>query len=111
MRQVRKVFKVVIFLIHRYLSQTPWLVGGKKLAESSLQEEIQSKIYRHFYPQEVPENSIEIKFHAGGREDIDVRMLKGGRPFVIEFVNPRFNLKDIDLNSLVEAVGEHSIKE
>ena len=29
------------------------------------------------------------KFHGAGREDIDVRMLGDGRPFVVEFQNPR----------------------
>ena len=29
------------------------------------------------------------KFHGAGREDIDVRMLGNGRPFVIEFINPK----------------------
>ena len=28
----------------------------------------------------------EYKFHSGGIEDIDVRMLNAGRPFVIEMV-------------------------
>ena len=27
--------------------------------------------------------------HAAGREDIDVRMLGDGRPFIIEFENPK----------------------
>ena len=27
--------------------------------------------------------------HAAGREDIDVRMLGKGRPFIIEFANPK----------------------
>lgn len=31
----------------------------------------------------------KYKFHSGGREDIDVRMLNNGRPFVMEMVNPR----------------------
>lgn len=29
------------------------------------------------------------KFHGAGREDIDVRMLGSGRPFVLEFINPK----------------------
>ena len=29
------------------------------------------------------------KFHGAGREDIDVRMLGAGRPFVIEFIDPK----------------------
>lgn len=30
-----------------------------------------------------------FKFHSAGREDIDVRMLGNGRPFIMEFENPR----------------------
>jgi tRNA U54 and U55 pseudouridine synthase Pus10 len=30
-----------------------------------------------------------IKFMAAGREDMDVRMLGGGRPFVLEVLNAR----------------------
>lgn len=29
------------------------------------------------------------KFHSGGREDIDVRMLGSGRPFVVELISPK----------------------
>lgn len=32
------------------------------------------------------------KFHTGGREDIDVRMLGSGRPFVVELLSPRFSI-------------------
>jgi tRNA pseudouridine synthase 10 len=35
------------------------------------------------------------KFHGAGREDVDVRMLGRGRPFVIEMVNPK--VFDVDL--------------
>lgn len=41
------------------------------------------------------------KFHGAGREDIDVRMLGNGRPFVIEFINP----KDLSVD-LAELEGE-----
>ena len=30
-----------------------------------------------------------VKFHGAGREDIDVRMLGRGRPFILEVINPR----------------------
>jgi tRNA pseudouridine synthase 10 len=40
------------------------------------------------------------KFHGAGREDVDVRMLGEGRPFVLEFVDPK-NM-DVDL-AAVEA--------
>lgn len=32
------------------------------------------------------------RFHAGGREDVDVRMLGNGRPFVLEITNPHKQL-------------------
>jgi len=35
------------------------------------------------------------KFHGAGREDVNVRMLGQGRPFVMEFVNPK--VLDVDL--------------
>ena len=39
------------------------------------------------------------KFHGAGREDIDVRMLGRGRPFVFEVVGPRRH--DVDLTVAV----------
>jgi tRNA pseudouridine synthase 10 len=33
--------------------------------------------------------ATDSKFHGGGREDIDVRMLGEGRPFIIELRNPK----------------------
>jgi tRNA pseudouridine synthase 10 len=39
-------------------------------------------------------------FHGAGREDVDVRMLGSGRPFVMELVNPKVH--DVDL-AAVEA--------
>lgn len=40
------------------------------------------------------------KFHGAGREDVDVRMLGEGRPFVLELLNPK--ILDVDL-AAVEA--------
>lgn len=31
----------------------------------------------------------DIKFSSSGREDVDVRCLGNGRPFVVEFINPQ----------------------
>ena len=31
----------------------------------------------------------EVLLHGSGREDIDVRMLGRGRPFILEFKNPK----------------------
>ena len=46
------------------------------------------------------------KFHGAGREDIDVRMLGNGRPFVLEIKEPK--LRDIDLKELEENVNKHA---
>jgi len=54
------------------------------------------------------------RFHGMGREDIDARMLGGGRPFVLELVRPRS--RSLDLPALaaqleVEAAGRVEVRE
>lgn len=46
------------------------------------------------------------KFHGAGREDIDVRMLGNGRPFVVEFQNPK-ELK-VDLAELEAEINRRN---
>lgn len=47
------------------------------------------------------------KFHSAGREDVDVRMLGEGRPFVLELVSPiREHFTDDDLRRLEAAVND-----
>ena len=48
-------------------------------------------------------------FHASGREDIDARMLGGGRPFVLEVSKPKkraLDLKQIEEEINADAVGK-----
>ncbi|CAC5362236.1 PUS10 [Mytilus coruscus] len=66
----------------RELSQTPWIIEGKRKGESSVEEEICNLIKKTFKYE-------EGRFSASGREDVDVRMLGSGRPFVVEMINPR----------------------
>ena len=49
-------------------------------------------------------NAVDEKFHGAGREDIDVRCLGSGRPFIIELRQPR--LRQLDLEELAEEVNE-----
>lgn len=35
----------------RILSQTPWIVNGSKLADSSIQEELEKVLLKYFYPE------------------------------------------------------------
>ena len=75
------------------MSQTPWFIDGVKIYDTSLSEEIAEVLVPPFMP------AGEFKFSSGGREDIDVRMLGNGRPFVLEIVNPRraHSIKSVNL--------------
>lgn len=44
------------------------------------------------------------KFHGAGREDIDVKMLGNGRPFVLEIKEP--HIRELDLVLLEEKINE-----
>ena len=47
------------------------------------------------------------KFHGAGREDVDVRMLGDGRPFVFELVNPKITGIDLaDLEATINSRNE-----
>ncbi len=48
----------------------------------------------------------ESKFHGAGREDIDVRMLGTGRPFVLEIKEPK--KRCLDLDKIAIEVNEYS---
>ncbi len=48
--------------------------------------------------------TTESKFHGAGREDIDVRMLGSGRPFVLELKNPK--VRNLDLTRLAKKVNK-----
>ena len=47
----------------------------------------------------------ETRFHGAGREDIDVRMLGRGRPFVLEIKQPR--VRSLDLKELEDKINQH----
>ena len=44
------------------------------------------------------------KFHGAGREDIDVKMLGTGRPFVLELINPK--VRTLDLKRIQNKVNK-----
>ncbi|XP_076948554.1 uncharacterized protein LOC143620843 [Bidens hawaiensis] len=66
--------------LSRNVSQTRWIIDDERKGDASVEELI-------------GENILPVckgdgyKFHAAGREDIDVRMLGSGRPFLIEIQN------------------------
>lgn len=66
----------------RNVSQTRWIIDDERKGEASVEELIGGNILPVC-------NGDGYKFHAAGREDIDVRMLGSGRPFLIEIQNAR----------------------
>ncbi|KAG9396435.1 tRNA pseudouridine synthase Pus10 [Carpediemonas membranifera] len=59
--------------------------------------------------------SEATKFHAAGREDIDVRMLGNGRPFLVEMINAKTPFVDYSaiqdlINSKFGEAGEHAVE-
>ena len=69
--------------LRRGLPQSPWIMdGGERKGDSSVQEEIAVHVLPSF-------RADAYVFMSSGREDIDVRMLGSGRPFVIELKNAR----------------------
>lgn len=101
----------------REMSQTPWFIH-EQLKRDSLEEIVTRVIRKHIACQSMSTRArlarlslslafvtsesldleqssnrtfsqiLETKFMASGREDIDVRMLGRGRPFLVELVNP-----------------------
>ena len=55
---------------------------------TSIEELISEPFLRESY-------AIDSKFHGAGREDIDVRMLGEGRPFILELRNPKVRTLDL----------------
>eukprot|EP00871_Galdieria_phlegrea_P001856 jgi/Galph1/2671/GphlegSOOS_G1370.1 len=75
--------------LSRTLSQSPWVVEGIRLATDSIEECISEYLMTQL-------GAKECRFTAGGREDVDVRMLGSGRPFIIQVIGPKVSRNYID---------------
>ena len=73
------------------------IVDGERKTEGSVEEDILGVLGEFI-------QSDGMKFHSAGREDVDVRMLFEGRPFVVEFDNAR----KCDLSNEEFKVRNHS---
>jgi tRNA pseudouridine synthase 10 len=69
----------------RLVSQTPW---PPENSSTKVVTSVQDEISKVISPTFLPANG-EVYLHASGREDVDVRMLGRGRPFILEVVNPK----------------------
>ncbi|KAK9728368.1 hypothetical protein K7432_001156 [Basidiobolus ranarum] len=70
------------FKLARGISQTPWVINNRRMTDNSVSESIGDILK----PKVLAD---DYKFVSAGREDADVRMLGTGRPFYLEFLNPR----------------------
>jgi tRNA pseudouridine synthase 10 len=80
--------------------------GRGKLSDDSVQELVARRILPAF-------RARRGKFHGAGREDIDVRMLGRGRPFVFEIEgprNPEADLEDVWRRIQEQEVGRIEIE-
>lgn len=74
--------------------------GFGKLTRDSVQELLGWVVGRGF-------GTRKHKFHGAGREDVDVRMLGCGRPFVLELIDPKIPDPDLaELEALVNSRNE-----
>ncbi|XP_019636602.1 PREDICTED: putative tRNA pseudouridine synthase Pus10 [Branchiostoma belcheri] len=79
----------------RTLSQTPWVVDGERRGKTSVSELICTRIQAMFMAQ-------EYRFSSAGREDVDVRTLGRGRPFLVELIQPHVSDVPIDKMKLLQ---------
>ncbi|PAA73936.1 hypothetical protein BOX15_Mlig033751g2, partial [Macrostomum lignano] len=85
---VAEVSKELMFVGGRYrklcrrLPQTPWILDGERRMDTSVEELISPAIVRLA-------KADSASFASAGREDVDVRMLGRGRPFLLRLLNPR----------------------
>lgn len=78
--------------------------GFGKLTRDSVQELIARKVLRAY-------RSRKGKFHGAGREDVDVRMLGPGRPFIFEVLDPReFSVDVAALESEINQANRERIE-
>lgn len=59
----------------------------------------------------IASSATDSKFHGGGREDIDVRMLGEGRPFILELRNPYVRTLNLPhIQKRVNNKNKHKVK-
>lgn len=82
----------------RGLPQNPWLHEDRSRIryDTSIEELISGPLME-------AAGSRSAKFHAAGREDVDVRTLGPGRPFVVELKEPRH--RNLDLSKVGEEIN------
>ncbi|CAN6463839.1 unnamed protein product [Victoria cruziana] len=97
-------FRTPIYVGGRYLkysrnvSQTRWIIDDERMGEASVEELIGKVVISKL-------EAETFKFHAAGREDIDVRMLGSGRPFLVEVTNAHSDPSCDDISEIVRLIN------
>ncbi|KAD7477083.1 hypothetical protein E3N88_00219 [Mikania micrantha] len=84
--------------LSRNVSQTRWIIDDERKGEASVEEIIGENILPMC-------NGDGYKFHAAGREDIDVRMLGSGRPFLIEIQNAGHLPSEVSIKEMEKKIN------
>ncbi|KAK4429458.1 tRNA pseudouridine synthase Pus10 [Sesamum alatum] len=90
----------------RNVSQTRWIIDDERMGEASVEEIVGGNILPMC-------QGDTYKFHAAGREDIDVRMLGTGRPFLVEIQNARQVPSDVlikDMENKINSLESKFVK-
>mmetsp|Transcript_3199 Transcript_3199/g.11582 ORF Transcript_3199/g.11582 Transcript_3199/m.11582 type:complete len:335 (-) Transcript_3199:1688-2692(-) len=90
--------------LDRNVPQTQWIINEERKGISSVQEEVESCVREAFGG-----GWDSCIFMCAGREDVDVRMLGDGRPFLLELRNPR--IEEPSNEMLKKASDTHNAKE
>jgi tRNA pseudouridine synthase 10 len=91
------------FKYSRNVSQSRWIIDDERMGEASVEEILGGNILPACL-------GDSYKFHAAGREDIDVRMLGSGRPFLIEVQNSRQLPSEQSLKEVEEKINKSEKK-
>ncbi|KAJ1628557.1 hypothetical protein T492DRAFT_908289 [Pavlovales sp. CCMP2436] len=83
--------------LSREMPQTPWWLDGDKKGISSVQEQLEPLLLQAY-------KASSSTFHGAGREDMDVRMLGNGRPFVLELNAPTEIALGVEAGTLLAEV-------
>lgn len=83
----------------RRISQVPWIErDGSRRYPLAIEDALQSAA--------ILVRGERSVFHGAGREDVDVRMLGSGRPFVLEICRPID--RDVDIGLIEKVINEYS---
>ncbi|CAL8470277.1 g9819 [Coccomyxa elongata] len=89
--------------LQRDISHSPFIIDGVRLGRTSIQEELERVVLPHL-------RCDSSKFISAGREDMDVRMLGSGRPFVLEIANARARMPPPEcFDSMAASLNESGV--